>query len=53
MFKKNLKRLLKLKISKIIFENKLSFASRYENFKLKITKKKITNLESFQFFLFF
>ena len=44
MSKKNLK---------IIFENKLSFASRYEKFKLKIQKKKKQNLGSFQFFIFF
>ena len=41
MSKKNLK---------IIFENKLSFASRYEKFKLKIPKKK--KLGSFQFIFF-
>ena len=43
MSKKNLK---------IIFENKLSFASRYEKFKLKIPKKKI-GIISIYFFLIF
>jgi hypothetical protein len=41
MSKKNLK---------IIFENKLSFASRYEKFKLKIPKKK--NWDHFNLFFF-